>query len=80
MALVWRGRGDARRAMDLIGCMRAARHAGRQLAEPILFGRIVDTLSRGEAAFPYIALWALFSGDAHRMRLLEQSLAHQVDV
>ena len=30
-----------------------------QLAEPILFGRVVDTLSRGEAAFPYIALWAL---------------------
>jgi ATP-binding cassette subfamily B protein len=27
-----------------------------QLAEPILFGRVVDTLSRGEAAFPYIAL------------------------
>lgn len=26
-----------------------------QLAEPILFGRVVDTLSRGEAAFPYIA-------------------------
>jgi len=30
-----------------------------QLAEPILFGRVVDTLARGEAAFPYIALWAL---------------------
>ena len=30
-----------------------------QLAEPILFGCVVDTLSRGEAAFPYIALWAL---------------------
>jgi len=30
-----------------------------QLAEPFLFGGVVDTLSRGEAAFPYIALWAL---------------------
>ena len=30
-----------------------------QLAEPILFGRVVDTLSDGGAAFPYIALWAL---------------------
>lgn len=30
-----------------------------QLAEPVLFGRVVDTLSGGGAAFPYIALWAL---------------------
>jgi len=30
-----------------------------QLAEPILFGRVVDSLSRGEGAFTYIALWAL---------------------
>jgi ATP-binding cassette subfamily B protein len=30
-----------------------------QLAEPILFGRVVDSLSGGGAAFPYIALWAL---------------------
>ncbi len=29
-----------------------------QLAEPILFGRVVDALSRGEGAFPTIALWA----------------------
>jgi ABC-type multidrug transport system fused ATPase/permease subunit len=29
-----------------------------QLAEPILLGRVVDSLSRGEAAFPIIALWA----------------------
>ena len=29
-----------------------------QLLEPILFGRVVDALSRGEAAFPTIALWA----------------------
>jgi glucan exporter ATP-binding protein len=29
-----------------------------QLLEPILLGRVVDTLSRGEAAFPTIGLWA----------------------
>jgi ATP-binding cassette subfamily B protein len=29
-----------------------------QLAEPVLFGRVVDALSRGQAAFPIIALWA----------------------
>ncbi len=29
-----------------------------QLAEPILFGRVVDALSRGDAAFPIIAMWA----------------------
>ncbi|MBS0233959.1 MAG: glucan ABC transporter ATP-binding protein/ permease [Proteobacteria bacterium] len=30
-----------------------------QLAEPILFGRVVDALSKGESAFVYIGLWAL---------------------
>jgi ATP-binding cassette, subfamily B, beta-glucan exporter len=29
-----------------------------QLAEPILFGRVVDALSKGDAAFPIIGLWA----------------------
>lgn len=29
-----------------------------QLAEPILFGRVVDALSTGSGAFPLIALWA----------------------
>lgn len=29
-----------------------------QLAEPILFGRVVDALSRGEAAFSTVGLWA----------------------
>jgi ATP-binding cassette subfamily B protein len=28
------------------------------LAEPVLFGRVVDALSRGQEAFPTIALWA----------------------
>ena len=32
--------------------------AAIQLAEPILFGRVVDALNRGEGAFPIIALWA----------------------
>lgn len=30
-----------------------------QLAEPVLFGRVVDALSKGESAFFYIGLWAL---------------------
>jgi ATP-binding cassette subfamily B protein len=29
-----------------------------QLAEPILLGRVVDALSKGDAAYPTIALWA----------------------
>ena len=29
-----------------------------QLAEPILFGRVVDALSKGDQAFPIIGLWA----------------------
>jgi len=29
-----------------------------QLAEPILFGRVVDALSNGQRAFPIIGLWA----------------------
>ncbi len=32
--------------------------AAIQLAEPILFGRVVDALNKGEGAFPIIALWA----------------------
>ncbi|MBA2127651.1 glucan ABC transporter ATP-binding protein/ permease [Hyphomicrobium methylovorum] len=33
--------------------------AAIQLAEPILFGRVVDALSKGESAYGYIGLWAL---------------------
>ena len=33
--------------------------AAIQLAEPILFGRVVDALGKGENAFGYIGLWAL---------------------
>ena len=33
--------------------------AAVQLAEPILFGRVVDALSKGGDAFTYIGLWAL---------------------
>jgi ATP-binding cassette, subfamily B, beta-glucan exporter len=32
--------------------------AATQLAEPVLFGRVVDALSKGENAFGYIGLWA----------------------
>jgi ATP-binding cassette subfamily B protein len=33
-------------------------NASVMLAEPVLFGRVVDALSRGQEAFPIIALWA----------------------
>jgi ATP-binding cassette subfamily B protein len=33
--------------------------AAIQLAEPVLFGRVVDALGKGESAFGYIGLWAL---------------------
>jgi ATP-binding cassette subfamily B protein len=43
-----------------IGVMvSAAALAVMQLAEPILFGRVVDALSRGQEAFTTIALWAV---------------------
>ena len=32
--------------------------AAVQMAEPVLFGRVVDALSRGQEAFPIIGLWA----------------------
>lgn len=32
--------------------------AGLQFAEPILFGRVVDALTRGEPAMPIVLLWA----------------------
>ena len=32
--------------------------AAVQLAEPVLFGRVVDAMNTGEGAFGYIALWA----------------------
>jgi hypothetical protein len=30
-----------------------------QLAEPVLFGRVVDALARGYESFPLIGLWAI---------------------
>ena len=49
----------AERGISIILALASVAIGLVQLAEPILFGRVVDTLSRGEAAFPYIALWAL---------------------
>lgn len=61
-----------------------------QLAEPVLFGRVVDALARGFEAFPLIGLWALLGflsvlvsvflavwADrlAHRQRLAAMSVA-----
>jgi ATP-binding cassette subfamily B protein len=63
-----------------------------QLAEPILFGRVVDALSQGQEAFPIIAVWAalglfnicasvvlavLADRLAHRQRLAAMSRAFE---
>ncbi len=63
-----------------------------QLAEPVLFGRVVDALSKGGEAFPIIGLWALLGlGNiaattalaimadrlAHRQRLAAMSVAFE---
>jgi len=66
--------------------------AAVQLAEPVLFGRVVDALSGGGKAFPIIGLWAVLglfniAGStalavfadrlAHRQRLAAMSLAFE---
>jgi ATP-binding cassette subfamily B protein len=66
--------------------------AAVQLAEPVLFGRVVDALSKGEEAFPIIGLWALLGlGNitattalaimadrlAHRQRLAAMGIAFE---
>lgn len=52
-----------------------------QLAEPILFGRVVDALSRGEAAFSTIGTWAalgLFSvGASVVVSIMSDRMAHR---
>ena len=52
-----------------------------QLAEPVLFGRVVDALSTGSAAFPLIALWAalgLFGiGASVVVAVIADRLAHR---
>jgi ATP-binding cassette, subfamily B, beta-glucan exporter len=63
-----------------------------QLAEPILFGKVVDALSKGQGAFPLIGLWAALgffgiiagvivavAADrlAHRQRLAAMGLAFE---
>jgi ATP-binding cassette, subfamily B, beta-glucan exporter len=52
-----------------------------QLAEPILFGRVVDELSQGRKAFPTIAVWAalgLFSIMASvALAIMADRLAHR---
>jgi ATP-binding cassette subfamily B protein len=90
-----------RRALSLLGSERGLTIwvalsgiavAAVQLAEPVLFGRVVDALSRGGEAFPIIALWAVLGlfgivasvvvavvADrlAHRQRLSALSLAFE---
>ena len=46
------------RALTLWVALSGIAVAAVQLAEPVLFGRVVDALSRGQEAFPTIGLWA----------------------
>ena len=80
------------RALALTLVLAGVAIAVVQLAEPILFGRVVDALSKGEQAFPIIGIWAalgLFNiiataalaimADrlAHRQRLAAMSMAFE---
>ncbi len=49
----------AERAIALVLAAASVSIGLVQLAEPVLFGRVVDSLSKGQAAFTYIAVWAL---------------------
>src|SRR6516225_7328105 len=55
--------------------------AAVQLAEPVLFGRVVDALSKGEEAFPIIGLWALLGlgniGASAALAVMADRLAHR---
>ncbi len=80
------------RALSITLVLAGVAIAVVQLAEPILFGRVVDALSKGGKAFPIIAFWAalgLFNilamtalaimADrlAHRQRLAAMSMAFE---
>jgi ATP-binding cassette, subfamily B, beta-glucan exporter len=82
----------AERALTMWVALSGVAVAAVQLAEPVLFGRVVDALSRGQEAFPTIGLWAalgLFGiiasvvvavvADrlAHRQRLMALGLAFE---
>jgi ATP-binding cassette, subfamily B, beta-glucan exporter len=80
------------RALALTLASAAIVIAAVQLAEPVLFGRVVDALSKGGEAFPIIGLWALLGlGNiiastalaimadrlAHRQRLAAMGMAFE---
>jgi ATP-binding cassette subfamily B protein len=48
----------AERGLTIWVALSGVAVAAVQLAEPVLFGRVVDALSRGQGAFPIIGLWA----------------------
>ena len=48
----------AERGLTIWVALSGVAVAAVQLAEPVLFGRVVDALSRGQEAFPIIGLWA----------------------
>jgi ATP-binding cassette, subfamily B, beta-glucan exporter len=52
-----------------------------QLAEPVLFGRVVDAISKGQAALPLIGLWAALGlvgiGAGVAVSVISDRLAHR---
>jgi ATP-binding cassette subfamily B protein len=83
---------SAERALALVLVLAGIAIAVVQLAEPVLFGRVVDALSKGEQAFPIIGLWAvlglfniiastavavLADRFAHRQRLAAMGIAFE---
>ncbi len=55
--------------------------AAVQLAEPVLFGRVVDALSKSDQAFPIIGLWAVLGlfniAASSALAVLADRLAHR---
>ncbi len=50
---------SSERALTLVLVLAGIAIAVVQLAEPVLFGRVVDALSKGDKAFPIIGIWAV---------------------
>ena len=49
---------SSEKALTLVLVLAGIAIAGVQVYEQVLFGWVVDVLSKGDAAFPIIGLWA----------------------
>jgi ATP-binding cassette, subfamily B, beta-glucan exporter len=72
--------GDERGLAGVLACASVA--IGLiQLAEPVLFGRVVDAISKGTGAFPLIGLWAALGlagiGAGVAVSVISDRLAHR---